>query len=107
MKKISFSELASAMIKFNQENGYTTKGNPKKLKGVIVFSKDSFNKPYTEQQRSYEVTSDEKAFLPNMLGTSLFGDCLDGIDISIRLDWYMGGREGWKVDYCYLLDNQN
>lgn len=103
MKKITWSELCKAMRKFNEEHGYTTKGNKENLKGVVVFTENSFTKPYTEIQRSYQFSSDNKAFLPNQLSNSIFADCLDGTDEGVRIDWYMG--DGWKVEYCYLLED--
>jgi hypothetical protein len=105
MKKITWSELEKAMWKFNEVNGYTTKGTEKHLEGVVVFKEESWDRPYTEQQRSYRVSSDNKAFLPNQLGYSIFGDCLDDKDLGVRLDWYMrDDKKPWKVDYCYLVE---
>lgn len=104
MKKLTWRELCEAMRKFNEERGYTTKGTKEHLEGVVVFTKESFKKPYTEQERSYLVSSDNKSFLPNQLGNSIFADCLDGKDLGVRLDWYMYGEESWKVEYCYLLN---
>lgn len=104
MKKITWNELCKAMWKFNEEHNYATKGNAERLRGVVVFTKDSFAKPYTEIQRSYEFTSDNKAFLPNQCSNSIFANCLDGSDDGVRLDWYMNGNDGWKAEYCYLLE---
>lgn len=106
MKKITWNELTKAMWNFNEERGYTTKGNGEKLYGVVVFTEDSFSRPYTEKERSYEFCSDNKAFLPNQLGSSIFADCLDGSDLGVRIDWYMkDSKEPWKVDYCYIKEN--
>lgn len=105
MEKITYAEFCNAMWKFNADNGLTSKGNEKRLEGVIVFTEDSFTKPYTETERSYRTNSDQKAFFPNMSSNSIFADCLDGKDLGVRLDWYMGGKDGWKVDYCYLLES--
>ena len=109
MKKITYSELVSNFIKFNKDNNITSKGNEKKIKGVIVFTEDSWDKLYTLEERSYEVTSDNKAFILGMLGYSIYGNSLDGGDLGVRLEQYMaaekGGPDGWKVDYCYMLDN--
>lgn len=105
MKKITWNELTKAMWKFNEERGYTTKGNPERLRGVVVFTEDSFDEPYSVEARSYEFSSDNKAFLPNQHSNSIFADCYDNIDIGVRIDWYMKGKDGWNVDYCYLLDN--
>jgi hypothetical protein len=106
MKKITWSELCKAMWKFNEEHGYTYKGNEKKLRGVVVFSEKSWNKPYTEIQRSYEFTSDNKAFLANQSSNSIFANCLDGSDDGVRIDWYMGDKEmPWIPEYCYIVED--
>ena len=72
---------------------------------VIVFTENSFTKPYTEEQRSYKVSSDAKYFDYSKIGNSLFGDCLDGTDNGARLDFYMHHheKEKWIVEYCYLI----
>lgn len=69
--------------------------------GVIVFTKDSFDKPYPVVSRSYRVFSTEKYFHPEMGGTSLFGSCLDDKDDGVNLDYYMKVKN-WKPEYCYL-----
>lgn len=104
MKKITWKELCEAMWNFNEGHGYKTKGNEKRLEGVVVFTEDSFAKPYTEKDRSYKFSSDNKAFLPNQLSNSIFANCLDEKDLGVRIDWYMHDKEmPWKVEYCYLL----
>lgn len=105
MKKITWKELEKAMWDFNEEHGYTHKGNKLHLEGVVVFTANSFNKYYSEESRSYLFTSDNKAFLPNQLGYSIFANCLDGTDDGVRIDWYMKDTDNpWKVEYCYLID---
>ena len=105
MTKMTWNEISKAMWKFNEDHGYTTKGTKERLEAVVVFTKDSFSKDFTETERSYKFTSDNKAFLPNQLGYSIFADCLDGQDLGVRIDWYMRDTEmPWKVEYCYLLE---
>lgn len=74
--------------------------------GYIVFTKDSFTKPYTEEERTYIVSSDNKAFQPNKGGYSIYANCLDGKDLCVRIERYMakekGGADGWKVEKCYI-----
>ena len=73
----------------------------------ITFTEDSFSKVYPLLSRTYRVSSDNKAYWPNMGGYSNFGYCLDGTDQGIRLDWYMaeeGNPEGWQVEDCYILE---
>ena len=105
MKKVTWRELCNAMWKFNEEHGYTTKGNAEHLMGVVVFTEDSFSKVYSEKSRSYFVSSDNKAFLPHQHSNSIFADCLDGTDWGVRLDWYMYDEKPWKVEFCYLLED--
>lgn len=78
------------------------------LTGYIVFSEDSFTKPYSLESRTYVVSSDNKAFQPNMGGYSIYASALDGTDMGVRLEQYMaeerGGKDGWKVERCYMKE---
>lgn len=96
MKKLSWNEFKNIMKKNTNNN----------INGVIVFTKDSFNKKYDELSRSYRVNSSEKVFNDTMGGFSLYVSSLDGTDLGVRLERYMkvyGNDNGWKVDYCYML----
>lgn len=77
--------------------------------GFIVFSADSFDKDYPEAARTYAVSSNNKAFMPNMGGYSIYGSSLDGSDRNVRLERYMakehGGKDGWKIERCYMKDD--
>lgn len=102
MKKMTFEELRDYFIEHNKTHNWTRDI----LKGVVVFTQDSFDRYYSEKSRSYEFTSDNKTFR-NCCSNSLFASCLDGTDQGIRIDWYMeyyGNKDGWKVDYCYLIE---
>lgn len=76
--------------------------------GYIVFTVDSFDKPYSEQSRTYAVSSNNKAFQSGMGGYSIYGSCLDGTDPCVRLEGYMasekGGENGWKIERCYTKE---
>ena len=74
------------------------------LSGYIVFTSDSFDKPYDERSRTYGVSSDNKAFKAGMGGYSIFGSCLDGTDPCVRLDGYMFGENAWKIEKCYMME---
>lgn len=93
MEKITFEQFRKAMFEFNKKN---PNGH---LQGVIVFTADSFNRPYTVKERSYRTANWCNGF-NDRISNSIFGDCLDGTDLGVRLDWYM--YDGWKVEYCYL-----
>ena len=69
---------------------------------VLVFTADSFEKPFTELERSYKISSGDKYFDANMGGSSLYGNCLDGKDLGVRLDHYI--YSGWKVEYAYITE---
>lgn len=79
------------------------------LTGYLVFSQESFQSPYSEQSRTYQISSDNKAFNCTTGGYSIFGDSLDGSDRGVRLDLYMaderGGKDGWKVERCYMKED--
>ncbi|MBQ3416969.1 MAG: DUF3846 domain-containing protein [Ruminococcus sp.] len=80
------------------------------LTAHITFTADSFDKEYSEQSRTYEVSSDNKAYWSKHLGLSVFGSCLDGTDQRVNLDAYMaeehGGADGWKVEKCVLVTSE-
>lgn len=73
-----------------------TKDNFKEA--VMVFKQESFTSEYTEKERSYAFTNNEKYFNADMIGSSLHGKCLDGSD-NIRLDMYM---DSWKIEKIYV-----
>lgn len=107
-EKITYREFYKRMCDYNSENEVTTKGgNSKYLKGVIVITEGSFTEHYSEEARSYFVTSDNKAFISGMGGYSIYGSSLDGTDNGVRLEAYLkeekGGANGWEVEYCYIL----
>ena len=77
------------------------------IRGLIEFTEDSFKAEYPVEARTYEVTSDNKAFQPSKGGYSIFGTSLDMSDINVRLDRYMavekGGADGWKIKKCTVI----
>ena len=75
----------------------------------FVFTADSFDKSYTEEERTYVVGSNNKAFIEGMGGYSIYASSLDGSDKNVRLEAYMadeyGGKDGWKIEKCYMKEN--
>ena len=98
MKKISYAEFCKRMRDHNAE---TNEDYDKAITGVIVYKQSNWEKPYTEEQRSYRVSSFNRHFQSGKFSNSLFGGCLDGTDQGVRLDWY-----NWKVDYCYMDEKE-
>ncbi|MCD7887869.1 MAG: hypothetical protein LUG44_09725 [Clostridiales bacterium] len=80
------------------------------LSGFIVFSPASFEKEYSVESRTYAVSSDNKAFRPNMGGYSIYASSLDGSDPCVRLEQYMaserGGKGGWQIERCYMMSDE-
>lgn len=103
-KKLTYAEL-KALFREHERSG---KGGH--LTGAIVFTEGSFKQEYSKDSRTYIVSSDNKAFIPNMGGYSIYGSAKDGSDNGVRLEAYMaeerGGKDGWKVDYCYLIGEE-
>ena len=93
MEKLTFNQL---------------KENTSWKEAVVVFTKDSFKEEYSEESRSYKISSDAKYFDGSKIGNSLFGECLDGTDSGVRLDWYMKAlpeeTTRWVVDFCYITE---
>lgn len=83
----------------------------KRVEAFVTFTPDSFTgKKYNQVERTYLFTSDNKAFIANASGYSIFGDCMDGKDNGIRLERYMadekGGSDGWKIENCGIVKYQ-
>ena len=78
------------------------------LTGILVITQDSFDHTYPRLSRAYLVSSNNKAFQPNMGGYSIFGSCLDGTDPGVRLEqllWAETGRAGgWKTEDYFILE---
>ena len=78
------------------------------LTGYVVFTEDSFQEKYSELSRTYAISSNNKAFIPNMGGYSIYASCLDGKDPCVRLEQYMAneyaGADGWKIERCYMKE---
>ena len=99
---LTYLDIVRMFGDYNREHGYHYSGKtPTELSAVVVISADSFNKPYSEQSRSYRITSSNgKLFFDGMCGNSVWASCLDGTDQNIRLDYYIGNP--WRVERCYL-----
>lgn len=101
-KELSYGELC--------EHFREAEAKGEHLSGLIVFTEDSFSEHYSEESRTYAVSSQNKAFQPGMGGYSIYGSALDGSDPLIRLEAFMaaerGGEDGWVVETCYLKSKE-
>lgn len=109
MDRMTWYEAKEYLCNYNERHGFNRKGNNKYCKMVAVISQDSFDKEYSLEERSYIYTNDNKAFLSNMGGYSIFANSMDGSDF-VRLEQYVideGNKNGWKVEYCYILSEDD
>lgn len=95
---MKYSEMYNIFKEHNLRKGIKSQfGDNEPLKAHIIYSKDNWEEKYTLEARTYIVRSDNKCFVPNMLGVSMFGDSLDGSDKGVRLDCY-----DWKIERIYI-----
>lgn len=94
VERITYEELVELFVEHNKEK----KRGKKPLKAHIVFTQDSFDEEYTEEERTYRVTSNNNGFKPDKEDGTIFIDAIDGTDNGVRLDWY-----DWDVEYCVLV----
>lgn len=99
MKKLTLAELEHHFRNYNETHDQDKPAQS----AVIVFkpfeSGWDKNRDYSEAECSYRVWNNNRRFQHGKISNSLFGNCLDGKDVGVRLDWYIGE---WVVDYCYL-----
>lgn len=102
-QNMTYPELRDLFVEHNK----TQLAKP--VSACIVFAESNWpDRHCPVQSRTYEISSDNKAFRSSCCSTSLFGSCLDGTDQMVCLDWYMkefGNKDGWVVDHCYLKEN--
>lgn len=100
--EMSYSELAARFREAER------RGDGTHVTGYIVITEDCFNESYPVEARTYEVSSDNKAFQPNMGGYSIYASAADGSDPMVRLEHYLavekGGENGWKIERCYMKE---
>lgn len=102
MIKFTLKEVIAKFKEYNRKNGVEygkVKNTAPEITAIIVYSQDNFKVSYTEKERSYRVGNGSgKVFFDMPSGSkSMVGSCLDGKDLSVRLDC-----QNWKVDYCYF-----
>lgn len=92
---MSWANFRDQMEEFNRKN--PDKQDTAYISVVVVYKSSNWKTPYDERARSYRVWNCNRAFQDGKISNSIFGDCLDGSDVGVRLDWY-----NWDIDYCYF-----
>lgn len=99
--RTTLPEIVDTFLKFNEENNIEYgrhKDTDPEISAVIVYAQSNFTNPYSEASRSYRVTNQSgERFFYGMLGSSIYGDSLDGTDLRARLDAY-----NWTIERCYF-----
>ena len=100
MKKLTWNELLQTISEHNKANDVKSQFEDEHvLNCVVVFKSENWpDRDYSLESRSYAFRSDNKYFIPEMCGRSIYADSLDGSDRNVRLDYYLS----WDVDYCYI-----
>ena len=97
---MTYAELRRKFIEHESKNP------EKHLNGCVLISANSFTREYPEESRTYRFSSNNKAFIPNMCGYSIYGTSIDGSDVGVRLEQYLadecGGKDGWKIEKCWI-----
>lgn len=91
MEKFSPDCLFEAMNRCHETGKHRT--------AIIVFAQSNFTTEYSELSRSYESPSDQNGWNYKRMGNCRLGDCLDGTEQGVRLDWY-----DWEIEYWYWKD---
>lgn len=91
---MNWNELQQEMRKAVREN--------RKLMRYIRFSNDTFDRPYSEEERTYVFSCNNRFFEKDKISNALVANCLDGKDKGVRLDWYFNQ---WKIEDCGLYEN--
>lgn len=65
----------------------------------VVFKQSNWEEEYTEEQRTYEVKDNtaQHGLHDGKISNAIWGDCLDGVDLRVRLDRYR-----WSVERMYV-----
>jgi len=92
-ERLTYGEFHTLMCQWNREHN---EDKPEKF-GVIVYAQSNFSTEYSEKSRSYRVDNANRVFQRNKISRQLTGDCLDGTDPRVRLDYY-----NWDVEFCYF-----
>jgi len=107
MERMTWQEAKEYMRNYNCKNGVTTPGVTDKFCTMVAVMKNKgFNRDdYTDEERSYVFTNDNKAFIDGMLEYSIFSaNLVYPTTDRPRLERYIDEEYGgpWTVDYVYI-----
>jgi hypothetical protein len=98
--EMSYSELTSLFRQSEREGKHIT--------GYIKIAAKGNLAQYSADSLTYEVSSNNKAFIDGMGGYSIYAFSIDGTDFCVRLENYLkderGGKNGWKIERCFIKE---
>lgn len=97
----SYSELKEHLYELNRQANI--QGVEPKGRAYIVFTEDTFTKKYPLEARTYLFPIYSKAFRCDAFSSSIWATSEDGTDSNVRIDLYMQDKDGWKVESCGLI----
>lgn len=107
MNKMTWEEAKDYLKRYNISHKITDKSddNPTCKIAIVIKMKEDL----PESSRTYIVTSNQDAFIPEGFKYPIYGDCIDLAnkfsDYGVRLENRLveeGGDGSWSVDYCYI-----
>ena len=103
LKKITFNQLNKLVNQWMESHPNASQFDKAPIAG-IVFKSSNWKEDFSLEFRTYEAVITQNYWLHNnRRGSSLFATNLDKTDVNINLTHYLGS---WKIDYCYLKDNE-
>lgn len=98
--EMSYSELTSLFRQSEREGKHIT--------GYIKIAAKGNLAQYSADSLTYEVSSNNKAFIDGMGGYSIYATSIDYSDLGIRLENYLkderGGEHGWEIERCFIKE---
>jgi len=91
---MKFSEMCDKMREYYSQG--------KTACAKIVFSNDTpawDRHDYSESERTYTFSNQEKYFRPDCIGNSLYAHCEGEVFGLVRLDWYI---DNWVIESCEI-----
>lgn len=98
--EMSYSEMTSLFRQSEREG--------KHIMGYIKIAAKGNLAQYSADSLTYEVSSNNKAFIDGMGGYSIYASSIDGSDFCVRLENYLkderGGKNGWEIERCFIKE---
>ena len=103
-----YAKISRTFDKHNADYNITSQYDDpdNRLYGAVVIANGPYwKKEYPLDSRTYIFSSDNKEFIGNMLGSSVFAYSKDKSDQGVRLDYYLRDKDNpWIIEDSYFCD---